>query len=115
MTLKAWLLQVALGDSAEKPTELFYDAVVSTPAGAAGRTGAGVVAQDVAADAEGTPLQTATILEGTPLKKAPSAGAGSAVFTMVARAGAVAGPPSRQTSGQFAIEHGMPTPPGSAR
>ncbi|CAL8472353.1 g11896 [Coccomyxa elongata] len=103
---------VALGDSAEKPTELFYDAVASAPTGA---SAAGVVAQDVPADAEGTRSQTVAELEGTPLKKALSAGAGSAVFTMVARAGAVAGPPSRQTSGQFAAEHGLPTPPGSAR
>lgn len=102
---------MALYDSAEKPTELFYTTVASAPASASAGDGHGYVP----ADAEGTPSQTVAELEGTPLKKAPSARAGSAVFTMVARAGAVAGPPSRQTSGQFAAEHGMPTPPGSAR
>ena len=110
------MVQVALGDSAGKPPELFYDAVASAPAGPAGGDGAGVVAQDAPADSERTRAQAVAVLvEGTPLKKAPSAGAGSAVFTLVARAGAVAGPPSRQTSGQFAAEHGLPTPPGSAR
>lgn len=47
------------------------------------------------------------------LKK--SASAGSAVFALVARAGGTPGPPSRQTSREFAAEHGMLTPPGSAR
>lgn len=70
---------------------------------------AAVAAAAAAAAGEGLAIEA----EGTPLKKAPSAS--SAVFQLVARAGAVAGPPSRQTSGQFAAEHGLPTPPGSAR
>ncbi len=47
------------------------------------------------------------------LKKSVSAG--SAVFTLLARAGGTPGPPSRQTSREFAAEQGMLTPPGSAR
>lgn len=91
----------SLDDSSEAP---FYDAVTSAAAAAAAGP---------AGDCYGVVAEVAEEAEGTPLKKVPSAG--SAVFTLVARAGAVAGPPSRQTSGQFAAEHGMPTPPGSAR
>ena len=39
-------------------------------------------------------------------KKSP----GAPVFTLMARAGASPGPPSRQTSGQFAAEHGIGRP-----
>jgi hypothetical protein len=47
------------------------------------------------------------------LKK--SASAGSAVFTLLARAGASPGPPSRQSSREFAAEHGIATPTEAAR
>ena len=43
-------------------------------------------------------------------KKAP----GAPVFTLMARAGGTPGPPWRQTSGQFAAEHGI-SRPDSAR
>ena len=106
---------MASGESSGQPEKLAYNAAPSAAAdvaaggfGVAGEISCVVgeiscVAGEISEEAE----------EGTPLKKVPSAG--SAVFTLVARAGAVAGPPSRQTSGQFAAEHGMPTPPGSAR